>query len=71
MPKVCCTHSTGKIIEPLDDLKGEVASPSFLLECRPTQCIFYLRATKLSLERRTNEFYSRGTLKRHFQNRYL
>lgn len=70
-PKVCRPRNVTTVAARSEDESKEVTSTSFPLECRPTQCIFCLGATKCSMERRVKEFHSRGTLKRHFQNRHL
>ena len=41
------------------------------IECLPTQCIFCLGQSGLSLELRTKAFHSRGDLKKHFSRKHL
>jgi len=71
IPKVCRPR---QLIEPkrsLQGVEGQIKSPTFAMECLPTQCIFCLGNTRLLLEPRTKSFYSRAALKKHFQNQHL
>lgn len=46
-------------------------SPSFPIECPPTQCVFCLGNSALLLEDRTKTFRDRDGLKRHFERKHL
>ena len=49
----------------------ESATDAFPIVCLPTQCIFCMGQTELLHERRIKSFYSKGTLKKHFDERHL
>lgn len=76
--KVCRpgpNHRTGAGVrrgveaDPADEVK--TAREPFPMECLPTQCIFCLGQTELSLELRVKAFHSPGDLKKHFHRKHL
>jgi hypothetical protein len=47
------------------------AAIAFPMVCLPTQCIFCMGQTELLHERRVKSFHSKGTLKKHFEQKHL